>query len=309
MMPKDDPIAQSVRDRLRRISVARREDFNALLVRYGIERFLYRLTRTRHGKRFVLKGAMLFILWFDRLPRPTRDLDLLGSGEITEQTLRVIIADVCRARVKPDGLVFDPASIVIQEIRETHVYHGLRAKVRGQLGNARVYVLVDVGVGDTITPDPVKADYPTLLDLPAPRFKTYPAATVVAEKFNAMVQLGLRNSRMKDFFDLWLMSESFEFDGVALAESVRRTFQRRQTPLDTRLVCFTDAFSHDSRKVVQWRAFVRRSHLSGAPAEFPEVMEHVRAFLQPPTAALTEQCDFDARWPPGGPWQRGAWRP
>lgn len=158
MTRKNNPIVQSVHDRLRKIAADRKEDFNALLARYAVERLLYRLTRTLHGKRFVLKGAMLFILWFDRLHRPTRDLDLLGSGEITEETLRAIFTDVCRARVQADGLEFDPDSITVEDIRENQAYHGLRVRIRGKLGNARVGVQIDVGVGGIITPPPTPID-------------------------------------------------------------------------------------------------------------------------------------------------------
>jgi len=300
---RDDPVAQSVHDRLRRLAADRREDFNALLARYGNERFLYRLSRTRHSKRFVLKGAMLFIVWLNRLHRPTRDLDLLGTGEITEGTLREIFTDVCQAHVKADGLAFDPASISVQEIRENQLYQGLRVKVRGRLGNARIDIQIDVGIGDTITPDPIEADYPTLLDFPAPRLRTYPIETVVAEKLDAMVQLGLRNSRMRDFFDLWLMSRSFDFDGPVLTEAVRRTFTRRQTALVPDPVCFTNAFAQDAAKHTQWRAFLRRSRLSDAPTDFAQIAEQVRTFLHPVIVALAAGTRFAQRWRPGGPWR------
>ena len=246
---------------------------------------------------------MLFILWFGRLDRPTRDLDLLGSGEISEETLRAIFADVCCARVKSDGLEFDTDSITVQEIRENQVYQGLRVKIRGRLGNARVGVQVDVGVGDAITPEPTEMDYPTLLDLPSPRLKTYPRETVVSEKLNAMVQLGLRNSRMKDFFDLWLMSRSFEFDGIVLAESVRRTFDRRQTPLEPQPVCFQEAFGGDTSKQTQWKALIQRGRLMDVPNEFHAVMEQIRRFLHPVLIASAEHRVFDMQWPLGGPWQ------
>lgn len=300
---RDDPVAQSVHHRLRRIAADRREDFNALLVLYANERFLYRLSRTRHSRRFVLKGAMMFIVWLNRLHRPTRDLDLLGIGEITEATLRKIFTQVCEARVKADGLTFDPASIVVQEIRENQVYQGLRVKLRGRLGNARIDIQVDVGTGDTITPNPIEADYPTLLELPAPRLRTYPIETVVAEKLDAMVQLGLRNSRMRDFFDLWLMSRSFDFDGPVLAEAIQRTFARRGTALATEPTCFTDAFAQDASKNTQWHAFLRRSRLSDTPTAFAQVVDQVRTFLQPVIVALVEGRRVPQRWRPGGPWQ------
>jgi len=303
MTTQNNPVAQSVHDRLRRIAADRKEDFNALLSRYGVERFLYRLTRTRHGKQFVLKGAMLFVLWFDRLHRPTRDLDLLGTGEITEETLRTIFTDACQFRVRADGLVFDPASMTVQEIRENQVYQGLRTKIKGRLGNARVDVQIDVGIGDAITPESIATDYPTLLDLPAPHLKVYPTETVVAEKLETMVQLGLRNSRMKDFFDIWLLAESFEFDGPTLAEAVRRTFELRQTQLEREPIFLTKTFEMNTSLEVQWKAFVRRGHLSEAPTEWPEVLARIRAFLQPIVSTLAEKQEFNMRWLARGPWR------
>lgn len=299
-----NPVAQSVHDRLRRIAADRKEDFNGLLARYGAERFLYRLTRTRHGRRFVLKGAMLFLLWRNRLHRPTRDLDLLGSGDITEQTLRAIFTDACRARVRADGLAFDPNSMTVQEIREHQIYRGLRVRVRGLLGKARIDVQVDVGTGDAVTPEPLDADYPTLLDLPAPHLKAYPPETVVAEKLDAMVQLALRNSRMKDFFDLWWISNEFEFDGRTLAEAVRRTFERRATPLEPAPICLTDEFASDPSKETQWRAFIRRSRLSDAPVDFAHAIQQLRSFLHPLVSHLGAGEDFAMRWPAGGPWRQ-----
>jgi len=303
MTPPNDPVAQSVHDRLLKRANERREDFNNVLTRYGVERFLYRLTRTRHGKRFVLKGAMLFVLWLDRPHRPTRDLDLLGSGEITESTLRAIFTDVCQARVKPDGLTFDSDSITVQEIRENQVYQGLRVKIRGRLGNAHIDVQIDVGIGDIITPAPVEVDYPTLLDLPSPHLKTYPKETVVAEKLDAMIQLGLRNSRMKDFYDLWLMARHFEFDGPTLTESIRLTCERRQTQVTADAACFSESYAHNPTKQVQWKAFLSRGRLTDAPQDFEQVMEQIRAFLQPVVITLNDGKPYNRQWPSGGPWR------
>ena len=303
MTPPKDPLAQSVHDRLLRLAADRKEDFNALLGRYGIERVLYRLSRTRHGRRFVLKGAMLFIVWLNRLERPTRDVDLLGLGQVDEQTLRAVFADVCAVQVEPDGLVFDPTSVAVEPIRENQTYGGLRVKLRGSLGNARVAVQIDVGVGDVITPSSVEADYPTLLDLPAPHLRVYPRETAVAKKLHAMVQLAARNSRMKDFFDVWLMSRTFEFAGDVLANAIQQTFARRQTALAVEPTCFTETFASDASKMAQWKAFVRRVRVTDMPQEFTGVMKPIRAFVQPIIAALAEGRDFDHRWSPGGPWR------
>lgn len=303
MTPSRDPVAQSVHDRLLRTAHDRKEDFNSLLVRYGAERFWYRLTTTRHAKRFILKGAMLFLLWRDRLHRPTRDLDLLGAGEITEGTLRVIFTEVCDAPVQADGLTFEPASMIVQEIRENQIYRGLRCRVRGWLGNARGDVQIDVGIGDTVTPQPIESVFPTLLNMPAPRVMVYPLETVVAEKLDAMVQLGLRNSRMKDFFDLWLALNEFDFDGRVLAEAARRTFERRGTQMEAEPIFLTDSFAGDPTKTTQWRAFLRRSGLTGTPPDFRKIIEEVRAFLWPLVSAIAAGRGFQMHWPRGGDWQ------
>jgi len=260
-----DPIAQSIHDRLKRAAVEQREDFTAILARYGNERFLYRLSRTPHRERFVLKGAMLFVLWLGRNYRPTQDIDLAGSGEVTEERMRSVFADVCAVKDQSDGLFFDPASITVEQIREGQPYRGLRVKVRGKLRRSRINVQVDVGAGDAITGDIAEVDYPTLLGQSAPRLKVYPIVTVVAEKFDAMLQLGSANSRMKDFFDLWLMSRSFQFDGAVLSDAIRRTCERRQTVITAQPVCLSDAFMSDTAKQALWSAFVRRGRLLDAP--------------------------------------------
>ena len=303
MKPPKDPVAQSVFDRLKTLAVQRKEDFNSLLARYSNERFLYRLSRTEHAPRFVLKGAMLFVVWLNRLHRPTRDMDFLGYGEITEQNLRAVFTGICGLEAEPDGLVFDASSIEVEALRENQVYHGLRVKIAGKLGNARANIQIDVGIGDAVFPEPVEIDYPTLLNLPSPRLKIYPAETVVAEKLDAMLQLGLRNSRMKDFFDLWLISRTFTFDGVVLSEAVRRTTERRQTIVDDVPVCFTDEFVEDPSKQNQWKAFLRQGRLSEAPDNFTDAMAILRPFLQPLVTAVRSNSGFAMRWPAGGPWR------
>lgn len=182
-------------------------------------------------------------------------------------------------------------------------YEGVRSKLRGHLGTNRIAMQIDIGFSDVITPGPVRISYPTILDQPAAELQAYNRETVVAEKFEAMVKLGELNSRMKDFFDIWLLARDFEFDGRVITEAIRRTFERRGTPLEANPICFKDDFAAAPSKVAQWLAFVRRGRLADAPAGFPEVVGHARVFLQPPAAALTERGEFDWRWPPGGPWQ------
>jgi hypothetical protein len=303
-MSKPNPQAHSVMDRLRLLATQRREDFNALLARYGNERFLFRLGSSPHRQRFVLKGAMLFVAWLDRIHRPTRDVDLLGLGEITPETIRAMFTDICACgSVDEDGVTFDPTTIAIAEIRENQTYHGLRVTLLGHLGSARINLQVDIGVGDAVTPSAQETDYPTLLGHAAPRLNLYPRESVIAEKLDAMLQLGLRNSRMKDFHDCWLLITSFSFAGSQLAEAIQRTCARRATTIRADADCFGESFAHDPAKQIQWAAFRRRSSITDSPHEFPVLMEQVRSFLLPPVRSVVDGSPFTARWPAGGPWQ------
>ena len=305
MNAKDaDPVAHSVHDRLLKLAASRKEDFNAILARYGNERLLYRLTRTKHGKRFVLKGASLFVLWLGRVHRPTRDLDLLGSGQIDPAALTSIFEDVCQIPVEPDGLKFDPASVTVAAIREGQEYQGLRVKLRGLLGKARLNIQVDVGLGDAITPTPEEATYPTLLDMPAPRIRVYPRETAIAEKLDAMLELGMKNSRMKDYYDISLLSQHFTFEGSILRAAIEATLRRRGRTIPAGLpVALTDEFGADQAKSIQWNAFVRTHRSSEVPSDLSAVVRQVREFLEPPLNALVGARGFDRQWPPRGPWR------
>ena len=299
-----DPITRSVHDRLLKLAVTRKEDFNAILARYGNERLLYRLTRTKHGKRFVLKGASLFVLWLGRVHRPTRDLDLLASGRIDPTILTSIFHDVCQAPVEPDGVRFDPASIAVTDIRAGQEYQGLRVKLRGLLGTARLSIQVDIGLGDAITPKPEEAAYPTLLNMPAPRMKVYPRETAIAEKLDAMLERGLKNSRMKDYYDIALLSQHFKFDGPVLRAAIEATLRRRGHAVPASLpAALTDAFATDRAKSLQWNAFVRSHRSSEVSADLAIVVRQVREFLEPPLNAIAGAIEFDRQWSPGGPWQ------
>jgi hypothetical protein len=301
--PRD--IAASVRQRLLDLARNRGEDFQAVLTRYGLERFLYRLATSSHADEFVLKGAMLFDIWTGEMHRATWDVDLLGRGEPEAGRLEKLFADVCRERVESDGWLFDAGSVRAERIREDQAYEGLRVRLAGRLGAARIQLQIDVGFGDAVRPPPRKLPLPTLLDLPAPVLKSYPREAVVAEKLNAMVTLGMANSRMKDFYDLWVLASEFPFEGSALAGAVRATFKRRRTPLPTdEPLALTDVFARDAAKQVQWRAFVRRGRLRPDDPGLPAVVGVLRGFLLPLIRAAAAPGDtFAARWPPGGPWR------
>ena len=222
--PRQGNMAASVRQRLLNLARERRENFDYLLTRFGLERFLYRLANSPFRDRFILKGAMFFLLWGMDEHRPTRDADFLGFGENDAENLVAIFQDVCRVAVEDDGLIFDPASVQAAAIREEMEYGGIRVTLPAILDRARISLQFDVGFGDAVTPLAEEVDYPTLLDLPAPHLRIYPKETVIAEKFQAMVHLGIANSRMKDFYDIWVMARSFDFDGSVLKTAIERTF-------------------------------------------------------------------------------------
>tara|TARA_R110002096_G_scaffold362410_3_gene555537 strand:- start:4183 stop:5121 length:939 start_codon:yes stop_codon:yes gene_type:complete len=296
-------LAASVRQRLLNLSVSKGEDPNLTLTRYAMERLLYRLTRSEYSEQFVLKGAMLFALWTESPHRPTRDLDLLGFGEASNERLREIFQRICEADVEPDGLEFDHTGVRSAEIREGQTYQGQRVKLVGLLGKARIPLQIDIGFGDAVTPDAQEIDYPTLLDLPAPRIRAYPPETVVAEKLQAMIALGMQNSRMKDFFDLWVIARQFSFQGPVLVTAIQATFERRQTDLPKDIPTgLSDEFATDEQKLTQWTAFLTRSHLAESDMRLRQVVDELRNFLLPVLAAAENGREFEHRWRNGGPW-------
>ncbi len=305
MKERNDSVA-SVKQRLLSLSRQRGEDFNLLLVRYGIERLLYRLGRSEHATDFVLKGATLFHLWTAVPHRPTRDVDLLGKGTPDLDRLRQVFRAVCTAEVEGDGLDFDPNSVVAERIKEDAEYEGVRVMLNATLGSARIRLQIDVGFGDAVVPPPVRAEYPVLLDLPAPHLLVYQRETVVAEKFQAMVDLGLVNSRMKDYFDLRFLAANFAFSGPMVAKAIEATFARRNTPVSSDVPTgLTVEFASDVLKQTQWRAFLARSGSKNEDMELSEVVIGLRDFLIPPLEALAAGTPFEMYWPAGGPWQIG----
>ncbi len=265
MSPAEQGVAHSVRQRLLNRSRGTGEDYNLLLTHYAIERLLYRLSQSAHADAFVLKGAMLFACWTRAFHRPTRDLDLLGFGEPSEERMVGVFRDVCGQAVEDDGMTFDADSVTAAPIREEHAYAGIRLRMAARLGNARLNLQVDVGFGDVVTPDAKTDEYPTLLDQPAPRLRVYSRESVVAEKVEAMVSLGMANSRMRDFYDVWVLLEQFELDDAVLKAAIRATFERRQTPIPTTVpLALTAEFAGDPDKQRQWIGFLQRSGLPQA---------------------------------------------
>ena len=298
--PKD--VGASVRARLLRLARERGEDFQLVLTRYANERLLYRLASSEHGARFVLKGAALFTIWTGEPHRATRDVDLLGFGDSSEDHIRSVFADVIRLEVDDDGVRFDGNTLNVEPIREEQAYGGVRVVVFAHVSSAKVRLQIDVGFGDAITPEVVTVDFPVLLDFPAPKVRAYPRETVVAEKLEAMVKLGLANSRMKDFYDLEVLLQTFEFEGDLLVRAIVATFTCRGTPRPSELpVALTPEFTDDRLKSTQWGAFLRKS---GAPSrgDLGDVVENITRFAEEPLAAAARGGIFAKGWPPGGPW-------
>ncbi len=301
--PKPSNVAHSVRARLLTLSKERREEFQFVLTRYALERLLYRLSRSTHRDGFVLKGAMMFAVWSGHPHRATKDLDLLGSGSPDLDRLANVFREVVTVGVEDDGLVFDGTTVVAVRIKEDADYEGVRITLDAKLGTAKVGVQIDIGFGDAVTPSAVEVAYPSLLDLPRPSLRAYPRETVVAEKLQAMVHLGLLNSRMKDFFDLWFLATHFEFDGELLVRAVKATFERRGTPLPTEPpVALTSTFSGDTSKQKQWTAFLRRSGVGSFDLTLTTVVEGLAEFLLPVLLDLEPHRGPGRRWRAGGPW-------
>jgi hypothetical protein len=298
-------LAASVKQRLLNRARSRKEDFNLLLTRYALERVLYRISQSPHRNAFVLKGALLFDLWTEQTHRPTRDADFLSLGDNNPERLQRIFQEICVLPVQDDGLRFDPESVRVGRIKEDEDYEGLRVTFIGYLEAARIPVQIDIGFGDVITPEPIETAFPTLLDWPAPVLRTYPRETVIAEKFEAVVKLGMVNTRMKDFHDLRALSALFTFESQKLSEAIRRTFERRKTPLPLEALpaALTAEFFDDRIKNAQWNAFLSKNKLYIEPSPLSEVAATIRRFVMPVLPSADGSAPEPLLWPPGGPWR------
>lgn len=296
----------SVHARLQNHARATKRPFQELLQYYAMERFLYRLSKSPHRSRFVLKGALMLHVWDAPLARATKDVDFLGRLDNSLENLESVVREVCAAEVEPDGMVFDPATVKTERIKEDADYEGVRVRFVGLLGKARVTMQIDVGFGDVVTPGAESISYPVLLDFPAPELSGYPRETVVAEKFQAMVYLRTMNSRMKDFYDVWLLASQFAFDGKLLAKAIAATFANRETDIDVAPIAFTPDFTEQASTIAQWTAFRGRLPNAQCPEKLSEVVTFLAEFLLPIARACANGESFELRWTPGGPWAAGS---
>jgi hypothetical protein len=297
-------IAASIRQRLLNLAHEQGEEFQFILTRYGLERLLYRLSLSPNAEDFLLKGAMLFAAWSDQIHRPTLDLDLAGRGNSSLRYLEDVFRDLCRMDFPEDGLIFDQASVKAAVMRELQQYPGARILLTAHLSGARLPLRVDIGFGDAVVPAPVRIEYPCLLDQAAPTLNAYPQEAVIAEKFHIMVFLGMANTRMKDFYDLWWLARSFRFAGTDLIRAIQATFERRKTPIPTeKPIAFTAEFYENAGKRAAWQAFLTRNRLPYSPVPLSEACSLLDQFLSLLSRTAAARESFDTIWNPPGPWQ------
>jgi hypothetical protein len=274
-------IGESVRSRLKNIAVKEGSDFNAVLTRYGLERLLYRIGESEYSNQFLLKGALLFNLWYDMPHRPTKDIDLLGFGDNDLAYIKQTFSKICRISAD-DGISFLSETVTVDTIKKDGGYTGARVELFGELTKAKIKIQIDIGYGDAVTPGPIDAHYPVLLsDLPAPKIRTYPIYTVIAEKLHAIALLGMANSRLKDYLDLYVLLSNEQIDNQILAKAIQATFTRRGMPLSEALpIGLTDEFANDPSRESMWKAFLRKNDMEQKP--LTEVIAAIRNLIQMP---------------------------
>lgn len=298
-------IAASVKARLQNKAKEAGKPYNDLLRLYAMERFLYRLSKSEHAEKFVLKGALLFMVWKSNYERrTTMDIDLLGFTENSLDNLAAIGKEICENDVEEDGIQFDSENIRVARIKEDADYEGVRILTNAFLERSRIPIQIDIGFGDALVPGAIQATVPTLLDFPAPELRCYHQLTAIAEKFEAMVKLGELNSRMKDFYDIWNIIQHEKIDGKELQTACAATFNRRETPFDLNTRFFSETFPEALGKETQWAAFVRKQGLEDtAPASFKKITQLLQHFFRPMVEAQLSRQRFTAQWSPSGQWQ------
>ncbi len=304
MIKEKSNLSASVAARLLKRAKETSDDYQRLFTNFCFERFLFRLGASKLHDRFVLKGAMLLNLWADRPYRATRDLDLLRRGDGSFEAIREDLETICSAEVPPDGIELDSESIRIETIRAQQEEVGARVLLLARCGNARYPLQIDLGVGDSVWPSPQEENYPSLLQFPEPRIFAYPPEAVIAEKLEAIIVLGLSNSRIKDFFDIKYLAGRFEFDRETLFKSVRLSFGKRKTELPVEEpVGLSEQYWRDPMRQPQLRAFARRAGLDVGKEPGWEILSALRPFLGPILEDLREGAASPGFWPMGGPWQ------
>jgi len=304
MAKSKQAIVDSVHQRLLNKARNTGRPFNEVLQYYAVEKFLLRMSKLPNAEDFVLKGALLLRATGISELRATRDIDVLKYGSSAISDIEEIFRECCNINIEGDGLAFDPDSVEGEEIREQEAYDGIRVKVRGNLGNARLTIQIDLGFGDVITPEPLWIEYPTILDEDNPRIRAYTLESSIAEKYQAMVNLDMANSRMKDFYDIYFLSERRSFEGTDIQRAIKETFDRRGTDIPTELpTALTENFYEDDTKEKQWIAFIGKISDDQLPKELRPVVNRIKTFLWPVTVSIQDQSDFTQNWKPAEGWR------
>jgi hypothetical protein len=295
----------SVRAQLQNKAKETNRPFAEMLQYYGMERFLYRFSKSEYSNKFILKGALLFTVWNIAERRTTLDIDFLARHDNHVMNIEAVMKDVCSFSLEqPDGLVFDAKTVQGRKIKEDADYEGVRVKFIGYLERSHIPMQIDVGFGDIVYPKIKVIDYPVILDLPRPHLKGYPAESVISEKFEAMIKLGLLNSRMKDFYDIWLMMRRFDFSGADLSGALKRTFEHRKTDLPTGKPLFAEEiYDQKSDRQTLWKVFLRKGDIKHAPDRLAVTAKEIEIFLIEPLAALHRGIEFSKAWKASGQWK------
>lgn len=297
-------IEASVRGRLQDQARKTNRPFAEVFQYYGMERFLYRFAQSKYSKSFVLKGALMFTVWDVPERRTTVDIDFLGRFDNEIKKIEKVIREACNIKVPADGLIFDAKTVKGRRIKEDADYEGVRVTFLGFLEKSEIPMQIDIGFGDVITPKPSQVNYPTLLDFPAPHLQGYTFESVVAEKFEAMIKLGTLNSRMKDFYDVWLMTRQFNFEGKQLAAAIKATFEHRKTAFPTVKPFFaTGIYTEESVQATMWKAFLRKGALKSAPDNMANAVQTIENFLFEPVKAIKDSKELKTTWSAPGPWK------
>ena len=297
-------IEASVKSRLQNKAKETNRPYAEVLQYYGMERFLYRFSQSDYAGQFILKGALMFTVWDIPARRTTVDIDFLGRIDNKVENIESVVRNICKIKVPDDGLVFDTKTVKGERIKEDADYEGVRVKFFGFLEKSKIPMQIDVGFGDVITPKPSTIDYPTILNFPAPHLQGYTFESVVAEKFEAMIKLGILNSRMKDFYDIWLMARQMNFEGKKLATAIKATFENRETQLPTNAPLFAEEiYNEKSGSAAMWKAFLRKKQIQIAPDSLEEVAGSIEAFLLEPVKAIATGKEFFKSWRVPGLWK------
>lgn len=297
-------IKASVRARLQNKARETGKPFAEILQYYGMERFLYRFSCSEYVNKFILKGALMFTVWDIMERRSTMDIDFAANYDNRVKAVEKVIKDVCRVSIADDGLEFDTHAVRGQKIKEDADYEGIRIKFTGFLGRAKIPMQIDMAFGDRIYPNPMTIEYPVILDMPIPNLKGYPAESVVSEKFEAMVKLGSLNSRMKDFYDIWLLMRSFDFNGTKLARALKRTFEYRKTLFPEKTLLFDEGiYDEKSDRQELWKAFLKKNDIKNVPDKLNTIARQIDGFLREPIEALERSQKFDKCWSARGFWK------